>query len=116
MILADENIDRRIINALKVNQYEVHSIMDKNRGLSDQEIIELAREIRYIILTEDKDFGDLVFAQNITDISVILLRYDFKDTEIIIEILINLLNDKGQTLHNKFTVVTIDKIRIRNLI
>ncbi len=116
MILADENIDRRIISALRANQYDVHSIMEKDRGLSDEEIIALAREIKYIILTEDKDFGDLVFAQNITDISVILLRYDFKDTEIMIEILINLLNDKGKTLYNKFTVVTIDKIRIRNLI
>jgi len=89
--------------------------MEQQRGLSDEEIISLAREIKFIILTEDKDFGDLVFAQNVIDISVILLRYDFKDTEIIMEILINLLNDKGQMLYNKFTVVTIDKIRIRNL-
>lgn len=58
MILADENIDHRIISELRRNNLDVYSIYEKNRGVSDYEIIELSKNTPYIILTEDKDFGE----------------------------------------------------------
>ena len=115
MIVADENIDKRIINNLRDEHFEVYSIFERNRGLKDEEIIQIAKELRYIILTEDKDFGEWVFAHNEKDIGVILLRYHFTETNQIIDILKGLLINKAQILTNKFTTVTRKKIRIRDL-
>lgn len=62
-------------------------------GGADESIIELSRNPPRIILTEDKDFGEWVFAHNISGISVIFLRYAFRETENISEILIRLLKE-----------------------
>jgi hypothetical protein len=66
-------------------------------------------------LTEDKDFGEWVFAHNIKDISVILLRYHFQDTELIRDILVKILTESYDDLFGKFTTITTNKIRIRAL-
>lgn len=66
-------------------------------------------------MTDDKDFGEWVFAHNVKEIGVILLRYHLKDTIQIISLLKNLLNKKGRILLNKFTTVSVNKIRIRDL-
>ncbi|MCD4664033.1 MAG: DUF5615 family PIN-like protein [Bacteroidales bacterium] len=115
MIIADENIDKRIINELRNEHFEVYSIFERNRGLKDEDIIQIAKELQYFILTEDKDFGEWVFAHNEKEIGVILLRYHFSETNQIINILKGLLIKKAEILLNKFTTVTRNKIRIRDL-
>lgn len=116
MILADENIDQRIIEALRENDYELRSVRELNRGIRDEEVIELSRNPPRLILTEDKDFGEWVFAHNVRDISVILLRYHFTDTSRIILILLDLLANRQEDLFGKFTVLTTQKIRIRHIL
>ena len=64
MILADENISQEIILALRNIGIEVYSIYETNRGISDDEIIQLSRNPPRIILTEDKDFGEWVFSHH----------------------------------------------------
>lgn len=114
MILADENIHTAIIYALRNAGMEVLSIYETNRGLKDAEIIALAREIKFSILTEDKDFGEWVFAHHVKDISIIFLRYSFEDTELIASILCDYLQ-KNILQHPVFVTLTTKKIRIRQL-
>jgi len=54
-----------------------------------------------------------VFAHNISDISVIFLRYAFHETEAISEILIRLLNERSEGLFGHFTTITTQKIRLK---
>ena len=115
MILADENIDHSLIATIMALGIEVYSIYEQQRGILDDSIIELSRNPPSIILTEDKGFGEWVFAHNIKDISVILLRYHFQDTEQIREILVKILSESFNDLFGKFTTVTVNKIRIRAL-
>lgn len=77
MILADENIDTHFVSILRLNNIEVSHIKEDNVGVSDEEVIQLSKKPARIILTEDKDFGEWVYAHNEQDISVILLRYSF---------------------------------------
>lgn len=56
MIIADEDIDSRIIKALRNMAVEVISIAEHYSGISDEDVIQLAQETKRIILTEDKDF------------------------------------------------------------
>ncbi len=64
MILAEENIHDTIIFALKQNGYLVNSIKESLRGVDDQNIARLSLYPPQIILTEDKDFGEIVFVKN----------------------------------------------------
>ena len=75
----------------------------------------LSKELDKIILTEDKDFGEWIFAHKVKGVSVIFLRYHYKETDDIIKILVKLLKDNKDKLYNKFTTVTIDKIRTRSI-
>ncbi|MBF9221410.1 DUF5615 family PIN-like protein [Hymenobacter ruricola] len=115
MILADENIDHSIIAALRAAGYLVDSLYESHRSLSDAAIIELARHPPRIILTEDKDFGEWVFAHGIRDVSVIFLRYHFRDTAALLATLLELLRTRLPNLHGAFTTVAVQKIRIRPL-
>lgn len=115
MILADENIDFRIIERLREAGFEVYSVYESQRGIEDLSIIDLSRNPPRLILTEDKDFGEWVFAHHVRNISVLFLRYHFRDTDAMIELLIRLLRDRSAQLFGHFTTVTLQKIRIRPL-
>ncbi|WP_375418599.1 DUF5615 family PIN-like protein [uncultured Hymenobacter sp.] len=103
MILADENIDHGIIKAVRATGFAVESIYEAHRGLPDEAIIELSRNPPRFILTEDKDFGEWVFAHGIRDISVIFLRYNFKDTAALTETLLQLLRARLADMAGAFT-------------
>lgn len=113
MIIADENIDHSLIDAIRELGIGVYSINESNGGIRDEQVIELSRIPPRIILTEDKDFGEWVFAHHIRGISVLFLRYHFKDTATMKAILIDLLAKRLQTLVGYFTTVTTQKIRTR---
>ncbi|WP_165940131.1 DUF5615 family PIN-like protein [Dyadobacter psychrotolerans] len=113
MILADENIDHKLIKELRLAGFDVFSIYESRRGSPDESIIEMSRNPPKIILTEDKDFGEWVYAHNVKDISVLFLRYHFKDTDSIVKILLELLSKQRENLFGHFTTVTIHKIRSR---
>lgn len=115
MIIADENIDAAIIVALRKINVKVISIREDFSGISDEAIIKLAKNSESILLTEDKDFGEWVFAHKVRGMSVVFLRYSVKEKEEIISILMNLLKNKNRDLHNKFTTITVNKIRSREI-
>jgi predicted nuclease of predicted toxin-antitoxin system len=115
-IIADESIDAYMIESLRNANYEVLSIRESYRGIKDIEIIVMANERECLILTEDKDFGEWVFSYKSESAGVILLRYEDKDMEEIITAVKKILSEYGENLYGKFTVVTKNKIRIRNII
>ncbi len=116
MILADENVYGLIIKALREAGIEVFSVYENQRGLSDHEITQISLNPPRLILTEDKDFGDLVFAYDQKPSGVLLLRYTFSETEEITKVLIHLLQTRGKDLFGRFVTITVKKIRIRNLL
>ncbi len=113
MILADENIPAQMITSLREVGIDVYSIYEQNRGISDYEIIELSKNPPRIILTEDKDFGEWVFAHGVRSISVLFLRYHYKEESIITTILKELITKKRDALLGMFITVTSNKIRYR---
>ena len=72
-LLADENIPRTVIIALREKGYDVASVWELRPGMSDEEVVELAIKESRIIITFDKDFGRIALLKpNIT--GIILLR------------------------------------------
>lgn len=114
MILADENIHGFIIKSLREAGIEVISIAQTAKGIKDESVIQQALQHNYMLLTEDKDFGEWVFAHHIEDLSVLFLRYSFHEYQEIAQTLVRLL--KTQILERPFfATVTTKKIRIRKL-
>lgn len=70
--LADESVDFRIVTHLREKGYEVEAIVEFDSGISDDQVLEIANEIKAILLTEDKDFGDLTYRLNKPNQGIIL--------------------------------------------
>lgn len=115
MILADENIPYFIVESLREKGIDVLSVYETYRGATDKQIIELSKNPPRIILTEDKDFGEWVFAHGVNTISVVFLRYSYPEILTITEILVNLIEQKGFELLGMFITITKDKIRYRTI-
>lgn len=114
MILADENIHTYIIQSLRNAGYEVVSVTELSKGIKDEKVIEWALENDYLLLTEDKDFGEWVFAHHIKNLSVLFLRYAFYEFKEISQSLIYLLEHQ-ELIRPVFVTLTPKKIRIRQL-
>jgi predicted nuclease of predicted toxin-antitoxin system len=115
MIIADENLEQYWINLLRKKGIEVFSIRENHPGMTDLEIIEFSKNKKGVLITEDKDFGELVFAYAIQSFSIIFLRYDQPNYQSVEQNLlqaIGLIEDNSQAI---FITVTADKIRIRKL-
>ena len=72
--VADENVDRRIVELLRRERHEVRYVAEEGGGLDDQDVLRLAEELGALLITFDKDFGELVFNQRLGSRGVILLR------------------------------------------
>jgi predicted nuclease of predicted toxin-antitoxin system len=72
--LVDENISHRIVERLQRDGHSLVLVRDVAFGRQDRDILELARQRIWVILTEDTDFGDLVMQQHLPSAGVILLR------------------------------------------
>lgn len=114
MILADENIHSFIIKTLREKNFSVISVNELSKGIKDEQIIQWALEKGYMVLTEDKDFGEWVFAHHVKNLSVLFLRYSFMEYEKIAHtVAFFLLNQ--QLAHPVFVTITPKKIRVRQL-
>ena len=114
-ILADENVNYKIIEHLKNNNLDVTPLIDLERGISDYEVINLAKKLKAIILTEDSDFGTWAFSLKEEINGVIYIRYKPQEYLEIAETIVLVVNKYNKELYNKFTTITKNKIRIRNL-
>jgi predicted nuclease of predicted toxin-antitoxin system len=74
-ILADENIDPFLVDWLRAQGHDVSSIRESARGTPDSDVLDAATREQRVLLTADKDFGDLVYRQGRPTAGVILLRF-----------------------------------------
>lgn len=113
-LLADESVNFHIVRFLRSQDYEVVSIIENNPGISDKRVLDLTREFDAILLTEDSDFGEWIFAHKIIVKGVIFLRYKPENLKDIVRSL-NLILEKNENLLHHFIVVTERKIRYREI-
>lgn len=115
MIVADENVDQVIITHLRENKCQVVSIREKNPGISDSEVIKQTIINKALLITEDKDFGELVFSHGIKDCSVVLLRCDSPPDSSFLAAIRKALEHNKLNPGHYFYTVTPKKIRFRKI-
>lgn len=109
--LVDENLGKRFSDILNTHKYSALFVGDTIRNAPDEEILVFAEKENRIIITDDKDFGELVFRLKKSTKGVILLRLLTTDPEKLFKLAESALGKaKG-----KFIVVEEGKIRVRDL-
>jgi predicted nuclease of predicted toxin-antitoxin system len=111
--LLDEGLPLRLGACLSSQGHDVSAVgRDHPYALSDHAILAIAREERRIILTNDKDFGDLIFRDRLPHAGVILFRLGYEPIDGRIKRLERVLIDHAAHL-NRFIVVTAQSVRVR---
>lgn len=113
-IVFDESVDFRLVKRIISAGYEGISIIKNHSGVSDKEVLNIARNNNAIIITEDKDFGELIFSYKENKTGIVLLRYNAKDIDKIFESIIITFKKHNESLYKKFTVISPIKIRVRD--
>jgi predicted nuclease of predicted toxin-antitoxin system len=113
--LADESCDFAVVYALRKAKHDVLAVAEIAPRAADSEVIKLAVKQERILLTEDKDFGQLVYAHSQKSSGVIFLRFPFSARELIAKDIVKLVEDQKEKLIGSFIVVQPGKIRITRL-
>jgi len=112
-VLVDEGVDRQIVDRLRQDGHSVLYIAEMAPGIADDEVLKIANERRAVLLTTDKDFGELVYRQERLTSGVILIRLAGLPPTRKAEIVTSAIGQHSEELSNAFAVVTAATIRIR---
>jgi len=111
--LADESCDFSIVRSLRKANYDVNAIAEETPGISDLEVLKKARKEERILLTEDKDFGEWIYAHGSEISGVIFFRYPSSYRQHIAAMPHELIKLKKEELVGSFTVVEPGRFRVR---
>ena len=109
--LVDECTGSKVAQWLRDENHEVFSVFDEARGMLDDDILAKAFAENWILITNDKDFGEMVFRERRRHHGVIFLRLDDERAANKIEVLRQLLENYAEKLPEEFVVATETKVR-----
>lgn len=110
--LADVNVEKAIVDFLLENEYDVRWIPDYDCEMLDEDLLNLANAEKRILITNDKDFGELTFLQKRISAGIILLRVRGQKAKDKVKLIKKLLQNYSDKVLNHFIVITKKKIRI----
>jgi predicted nuclease of predicted toxin-antitoxin system len=110
--LADESCDFAIVHALRAGGYDVLAVSEITPRAEDSEVIRLAVREERILLTEDKDFGRLVYSHGQKTLGVIFLRFPTLVRKQIAKDVVKLVRRQGEKLAGCFITVQPGRIRV----
>jgi predicted nuclease of predicted toxin-antitoxin system len=108
--IADENIPKETVDLLKKQGVNIVSVTKFASGLSDIEVLDLANKNGRIVITFDKDFGQLIFKEKRKTKGLILLRFAPKSPQQIAKRIQHVL---ATNIRMENSVITVKKDSIR---
>lgn len=114
-LLANENFPLDAVEALRAEEHDIAWIREDSRGTSDEKILLRAQEENRIVVTFDKDFGELAFRSKLPAQSgVILFRVTPKSSQYIDQAAVQALTSRDNWAGH-FSVVEDNRIRMTSL-
>jgi predicted nuclease of predicted toxin-antitoxin system len=113
MLLADESVDRPIVERLRLEGHETTYIAELAPSISDDEVLQKANTRNALLLTEDKDFGELVYRLGRVHAGIVLIRLAGLASAAKAETVAKVLQDHATELVGAFTVISPGGVRIR---
>ena len=112
-LIADEGVDRPVVERLRQDGHDVVYVAELSPSVPDEEVLQQANARGAVLLTADKDFGELVFRQGLVHSGVVLLRLAGLDNATRAEIVAEVCRNRTGELIGAFSVVSPGQIRIR---
>lgn len=112
LFLADESCDFGVVSALRSAGFDVLAIAELTSRTEDSDLIDLAARESRVMITEDKDFGQLVYAELRASSGVILIRFPGSSRQSLPAEVLRAVRMLGDRLTLAFVVLTPGRIRI----
>ena len=110
--LANENFPLESVRLLKEAGHQIEAVILQCPGISDDEVLLIARDENRIILTFDRGYGDLIYRKRLAKPSgLVCFRFDPIEPSEPAERLFAIMQISDLTLEGKFTIA--DRLRIR---
>lgn len=109
--LADESCDFRVVRALRAAGHDVLAVIETAPGAVDEDVINMAAREGRVFLTEDRDFGQLVYAAARTTPGVMLLRFPANLRQQLPATVLNVIAQHSNKLADHFVVVQPGRVR-----
>jgi predicted nuclease of predicted toxin-antitoxin system len=110
--LADESCDFAVVRALRAEGYDVLAVSEVMSRSVDRELVEQAHRERRVLLTEDKNFGWLVYVSHAESAGVILIRFPGNARQALIRSVTDIVREQGEDLYDAFVVLQPGHTRI----
>ena len=114
-LVADESVDRQIVEALRREGYNIWYVEEMSPSISDKDVLSLANKNNAPLITADKDFGELIFRQKLIPYGVVLIRLSGLSAELKANIVTVGISKHFNEMKANFTVIEFKRIRIRKI-
>lgn len=114
-ILADESVDKDIVIRLRNDGHAVEYVAEMSPGIMDEEVLLLASDDSTLLVTADKDFGELIFRQGYVKRGIVLYRLAGISSGEKANIVSKVIAEHGNELLQAFSVITEKAVRIRTI-
>ena len=111
--LADESVDQPIVDRLRHDGHDVLAVVEMEPSIPDETVLKRANQQMALLLTADKDFGELVFRQGRITAGVVLIRLSGLSAVTKAAIVSSVIRDHGAEIPQAFTVISPGMVRIR---
>jgi predicted nuclease of predicted toxin-antitoxin system len=112
-LLADESVDFPIVESLRADGHTVVAIAELSPSISDDAVLNIANEQNLLLVTGDKDFGELVFRLRRISAGVVLVRLSGLMASTKARIVASAIRQHGDEMAGGFTVIEPNTLRIR---
>ena len=112
-VLADENVDGVLVRFLRNQGHDIFWMAESGPGTGDAKIVSIAQSEGRVILTFDRDFGELIFRHAHAAPGVVFLRLSSRSPEGLLESFRAVWPRIEQSSVGHFIVVRNGKVRIR---
>lgn len=109
--LVDECTGPSVARWLVAQGHDAASIFDESPGLADTQVLQRAVAENRILITNDRDFGELIFREGRSHCGVLFLRLEDERPTSKIQVLQSVLAKHSNELENRFVVVTATEVR-----
>lgn len=111
--VADQCVAGPIIDRLRADGWDVTAVRDAAPGIRDPKVLALAVQAGAVLLTEDKDFGELAYRDALPHCGIVLIRVDELRRDLRAEVVSAAVRQHQAELPGAFTVITPSGVRIR---
>src|SRR5260221_13509651 len=115
-ILADESVDHPVYEFLKGKGFNIKHISFIASGSPDVDVLDMAWRQKRVLLSVDKDFGELAFRAKRPSHGIVLYRLSGLTNREKAEIIFKVFQGRKSEIENNFVVVTKSQVRIRRLV